>query len=276
MTGPQRITEAELHAFVDGELAAEEKHELEAALAANPAEMTLAREFRDLNSALKARYAAKLDEPLTPAMRVRIARLRPSLLRRIAPVLRPIAATLLLLAAGVVGYFAHARYTEPVEHDPPFVVTALAAHTTYVPEVRHAVEVKADEAHLIRWLTKRIGTEVRAPLLADLGWKLMGGRLLPDHGLAAAQFMYEDKTGRRLTLYLRKEMGLDNTSFRFYERDGFGSFYWIDRPLAYALSGRVSREELMSLANAVYAQLETPPGARDPPPASRDAQPQPR
>jgi anti-sigma factor RsiW len=70
--------------------------------------------------------------------------------------------------------------------------------------------------------------------------------------------MYEDATGRRLTLYMRKETGLDNTSFRFFERDGFGSFYWIDRPLAYALSGRLSREELTSLANAVYAQLETP------------------
>ena len=264
MTVPRRIGEAELHAYVDGELAAEESSEMEAALAANSAELALAREFRELNSALKARYTPKLDEPLTPAMKAGIARLRPGLLRRVAPVLRPIAASLLLLAAGMVGYFVHDRYTERVEHEPPFVVTALAAHTTYVPEVRHAVEVKADEAHLIRWLTKRIGAEVRAPLLADLGWKLMGGRLLPDHGLAAAQFMYEDKTGRRLTLYMRKETGLDNTSFRFYERDGFGSFYWIDRPLAYAWSGRVTREELMALANAVYAQLETPPGARDP------------
>ena len=73
----------------------------------------------------------------------------------------------------------------------------------------------------------------------------MGGRLLPDQeGLPAAQFMYEDSSGRRLTLYVRKETGLNNTSFRFYERDGFGSFYWIDRPLAYALSGRLSRDEL--------------------------------
>ena len=85
----------------------------------------------------------------------------------------------------------------------------------------------------------------------------MGGRLLPDQeGLPAAQFMYEDSSGRRLTLYVRKETGLNNTSFRFYERDGFGSFYWIDRPLAYALSGRVSRDELSGIANAVYAQLE--------------------
>jgi anti-sigma factor RsiW len=153
-----------------------------------------------------------------------------------------------------------------VQADPPFVVTALAAHTTYVPEVRHAVEVKADEAHLIRWLTKRIGADVRAPVLSDHGWKLMGGRLLPDHGLSAAQFMYEDHTGRRLTLYMRKEMGLENTSFRFFERDGFGSFYWIDRPLAYALSGRLSRDELMNLANVVYAKLETQPSKPDPSP----------
>jgi anti-sigma factor RsiW len=264
MTNPRRIIDTELHAFIDGELAAEEMAEMEATLAAHPADLALAREFRDLNSALKARYASKLDEPLTPAMKAGIARLRPSPSRRVVPVLRPLAASLLLLAAGAAGYLMHDRYTDRAEHEPAFVVTALAAHTTYVPEVRHAVEVKADEAHLIRWLTKRIGAEVRAPLLADLGWKLMGGRLLPDHGLAAAQFMYEDKTGRRLTLYMRKEMGLDNTSFRFYERDGFGSFYWIDRPLAYALSGRLSREELMSLATAVYAQLETPAAAREP------------
>jgi anti-sigma factor RsiW len=263
MTGPRRITEAELHAFVDGELTPEESAEVEALLAALPSELALAREFRDLNSAIKARYAAKLDEPSTPAIETRLARFKPSLLRRIAPVVRPMAASLLLLAAGMAGYLVHARHTAPVEQEPPFVVTALAAHSVYVPEVRHAVEVKADEAHLIRWLTKRIGADVRAPFLGELGWRLMGGRLLPDHGLAAAQFMYEDASGRRLTLYMRKETGLNNTAFRFYERDGYGSFYWIDRPLAYALSGRLSREELTALANAVYAQLETPSGAKD-------------
>jgi anti-sigma factor RsiW len=46
----------------------------------------------------------------------------------------------------------------------------------------------------------------------------MGGRLLPDLGLPAAQFMYEDAAGRRLTLYIRKETGLNNTSFQFAER----------------------------------------------------------
>jgi anti-sigma factor RsiW len=84
----------------------------------------------------------------------------------------------------------------------------------------------------------------------------MGGRLVPDGGQPAAQFMYEDGSGRRLTLYIRKETGIGNTAFRFAEREGFGAFYWIDQPLAYALAGRLQREELMGLANLVYAQLE--------------------
>jgi anti-sigma factor RsiW len=68
--------------------------------------------------------------------------------------------------------------------------------------------------------------------------------------------MYEDGAGRRLTLYLRKEAGLNNTAFQFAERDGFGAFYWVDRPLAYAIAGRLARDELMGLASAVYGQLE--------------------
>jgi anti-sigma factor RsiW len=268
MTSPRRLSETELHALVDGELAPAEKADAEAVIAASPAEAAVVRELRELNSTMQARYACKLDEPLTPALESGLKRFRPPFRLRFARAAAPIAAALALLAAGVAGYLLNGRHTaEPAQNDPPFVVTALAAHTTYVPEVRHAVEVKADEAHLIRWLTKRIGAEVRAPVLSDHGWKLMGGRLLPDHGLSAAQFMYEDHTGRRLTLYMRKEMGLENTSFRFFERDGFGSFYWIDRPLAYALSGRLARDELMTLANVVYAKLETqPPAKADPSP----------
>jgi anti-sigma factor RsiW len=75
--------------------------------------------------------------------------------------------------------------------------------------------------------------------------------------------MYEDASGRRLTLYMRKETGLGNTAFRFYERDGFGAFYWIDQPLAYALAGRLTRAELTALANAVYGQLEGPKDGAD-------------
>jgi anti-sigma factor RsiW len=265
MTGQHRISEAELHAFVDGELTPDEHAQIEAMLAATPPDLALARELRDLNDAIRSRYAGRLGESVPPAMQASLAHLDrngPTMVRRLA---RPATVLALVLGSAAAGYLAKGLLVEPRGPEAAFVATALGAHSVYVPEVRHPVEVKADEAHLVRWLTKRVGADVRAPALASLGWKLMGGRLLPDQeGLPAAQFMYEDASGRRLTLYMRKETGLNNTAFRFFERDGFGAFYWIDRPLAYALTGRLSRDELMALANAVYGQLEVPTGVKVP------------
>ena len=57
---------------------------------------------------------------------------------------------------------------------------AAIAHATYSPEVRHPVEVGADdEQHLVGWLSKRLGIKLRAPKLDEAGMSLVGGRLLP-------------------------------------------------------------------------------------------------
>lgn len=261
MTPEHRISEAELHAYLDGELAPEDRAEVEAALAVAPAEAGLLRDFRDMHTALGERYAGWLEAPVPESMRQVLARLPESGgagHRDFARGWMALAAALAIAAlAGAAGYFARGLTIDARRPEAAFIASAIGAHSVYLPEVRHPVEVgAAEEAHLVQWLTKRIGADVRAPTLSGLGWKLVGGRLLPDRGLPAAQFMYEDGTGRRLTLYLRKEAGLDNTAFRFAERDGFGAFYWVDRPLAYAIAGRLNRDELTSIANAVYAQLE--------------------
>ncbi len=261
MIPERRISEAELHAYVDGELTLEDRAEVEAMLAAAPAEAGLVRDFRDLNAAIGQRYAGRLEEPVPGSMQQALARIpehtnpkRPGRVRRLAPLA---AAILIAALAAAGGYLARGLTIDTRRPETAFVTTAIGAHSVYVPEVRHPVEVgAAEEGHLVQWLTKRIGADVRAPALSGLGWKLVGGRLLPDRGLPAAQFMYEDATGRRLTLYMRKETVLNNPAFQFAERDGFGAFYWVDRPLAYAIAGRLGREELMSIANAVYGQLE--------------------
>jgi anti-sigma factor RsiW len=51
----------------------------------------------------------------------------------------------------------------------------------------------------------------------------MGGRLLPAEDGPAAQFMYENGTGERLTLYFRNGIG-DETAFRYHEEVGIGAF----------------------------------------------------
>jgi anti-sigma factor RsiW len=261
MTPDRRISETELHAYLDGELTAEERAEVEALLAGAPADAALLRDFAGLNEAMVQRYADRLDQVLPGRMVQTLARLPDREAAERRSFMRPWAMAAMALSiaalAGTGGFLIRSAMIVPQKPEAGFVSTAIGAHRVYVPEVRHPVEVgAAEETHLVQWLTKRIGAKVRAPALSGLGWKLVGGRLLPDRGLPAAQFMYEDGTGRRLTLYLRKEMGLNNTAFQFAESDGFGAFYWVDRPLAYAIAGRLNRDELMAIANAVYGQLE--------------------
>ena len=93
-------------------------------------------------------------------------------------------------------------------------------------------------------------------MLESLGFQLLGGRLLPADGQPAAQFMYQDGGGQRLTLYARRRLGGNcETAFRFAEQDGIGAFYWVDGDLAYALIGDLSRPMLDQVAHAVYRQL---------------------
>lgn len=260
----RRISEAELHAFVDGELTPDERAEIEARLQGAPAEQGLVRDYSELNEALRARYAGDVAAPLSKPVQRLLAQV-PRRQTRFVGRQRALAAGLLIaLVAGAAGYVVRDMRSE-ARQEQAFVINAIGAHSVYVPEVRHPVEVKAAEEHLVRWLTRRVGAPFLAPSLAEHGWKLMGGRLVPDGGQPAAQFMYEDGSGRRLTLYIRKETGLYNTSFRFAEREGLGAFYWIDRPLAYALAGPLRREELMELANLVYAQLEALAASGSPP-----------
>lgn len=139
---------------------------------------------------------------------------------------------------------------------------AAAAHAVYVPEQRHPVEVAAQQqAHLVQWLSKRLGVALKPPVLEAQGFHLMGGRLLPgETGQARAQFMYEDQAGQRVTLYvsvLNPETAAASApaSFQWSSDGASHGFYWIEGQQGYALSSSLPRERQQALANAVYQQL---------------------
>ncbi len=135
---------------------------------------------------------------------------------------------------------------------------AAIAHAVYTPEVKHPVEVGADQQqHLVAWLSKRLGKQLRPPQLAKQGYELVGGRLLPGDSGPVAQFMYADASGQRLTLYVSSGQKQNrDTGFRFAQEGNVGVFYWIDGSFGYALSAAVGKKELSQIANAVYEQLQ--------------------
>ncbi|MDA0224755.1 MAG: anti-sigma factor [Proteobacteria bacterium] len=246
-------TESDLQAWVDGRLPMPRQADVEAWLAARPDEAARLAAYRDNDDALRALHLPVLEEPvpggLVPQVRARRAR-----------VLR-IAAACAWVAIGTLGGWQLQRTMHPAEHDAapaPIARNAAIAHATYSPEVRHPVEVGADqEPHLVAWLSKRLGTAVRAPKLESVGYSLVGGRLLPGDGGPTAQFMYQCKAGTRITLYLRTEApDHGQTAFRYADEGSVRVFYWIDRTMGYALSsGDISKADLYKVATSVYQQL---------------------
>ena len=167
------------------------------------------------------------------------------------------AALALILVGGVGGWWLHGLQPDQVPPMAGLAERAAAAYSVFTPEVRHPVEVAAEnETHLVKWLSKRLGAPLRAPSLLSLGYELVGGRLLAGQRGPAALFMYENQKGERLTVYVRRSGGAGGeTAFRYAHKDRVGVFYWIDGPLGYAISGEIEKPRLLEVANAIYRQL---------------------
>jgi anti-sigma factor RsiW len=245
-----RISETDLHAWLDGQSPEGQRSEIESYIAAHPQDAERFAAYRLNDEAIRALFDPVLDEPI-PA---RLSESRPGP----SKILRYAAAAAWLFIGGLGGWFLHDMQASTFSSEPPvWTRRAVVAHVVYSPEVRHPVEVAADqEAHLVAWLSKRLGTPLKIPRLDALGYGLVGGRLLPGEHAPVAQFMYQDAQGQRLTLYVRTNMEqTKETAFRFAEAGNVRQFYWIDRGLGYALSGEIQKEALLRVATAVYQHL---------------------
>lgn len=253
MSALRQPSEDELHAYVDGQLDAPRREAVAAWLAANPAETGQIGDWLAQKELLRTAFDPVLTEPVPE--RLQRAALPPPAANR--PRFRLVAAIAWLALGTVIGYGVRAWQPVPEAGPPPLARSAAIAHVVYTPEVRHPVEVGADqEAHLVQWLSKRLGSPLKVPHLAAEGYALVGGRLLPGESGPVAQFMYEDGSGKRLTLYVRSDaQDSRETAFRYALEGKVGVFYWLDGKLGYALSGELPREKLLALAEIAYKQL---------------------
>ena len=281
------VTEQELQAYVDDLLPAARRAEIDIYLQARPAEAERIAAYIEQNRALHALFDPILQQPApqhltTPAAGMADAANTGGFFsqwRQLA------ACAVLALCSGIAGWLLHAATIAPLTArygasanmalndgadltrlgivdapDDALARHAAVAHVTFSPEARHPVEVGVDqEAHLVAWLSKRLGTALRPPKLGPLGYDLIGGRLLPGDDGPVAQFMYQDKAGARLTLYVSTEQaGKRETGFRFSQEGSVSVFYWIDGQFGYALSATIPKAALGQIADAVYRQLEQP------------------
>ncbi len=250
------IGEDDLQAFIDNRLAPADRAPVEAHLDAHPEIRERVMAERRQRAMLRGQLAAKFDEPVPE--RLRVAVLRAAQRQGRARTARSVAAALVIFTVGAAGgWFANHLMAPQAPTAPAASVAsgASSAYRTFVVEVAHPVEVSsAQEAHLLQWLGKRLGRPLAAPDLSRFGYRLMGGRLLPAGDAAAAQLMYDDASGRRLTVYVRAASGTE-TAFRFQQEGDAATFAWIDQGFGFAVTAMTSRDELLPIAEAVYHRL---------------------
>jgi len=250
----QTITEEDLDRFVDGTLDPARREAVAAHLAADPKAAKEVAALRRIDALLRARFAGVADEPV-PAALLRAAARAPK--RGGAARFARIAAVAVVAAGlGALGGWYWRGAVEIAETAPAwahFAREAAVAHRLYASDRDYPVEVTAAHSkRLFAWLSRRIGTPVRAP--ARLGdYRLIGGSLLPTDDGPAALFMYEDSKGKRLTLYLRTDLlNRGEVSFQVRREGDVNVLYWLDGPRGYALAGAVERGVLLQIANGLY------------------------
>jgi anti-sigma factor RsiW len=255
---PYEIDETDLHAWVDGQLPDERRAAIEAAVAADDRLAALASAYRAQNDEIRALFGDAAFEPVPGHLRPRRIAARRGRKRWLVP----LAASVVWLAVGLAGgWLGHERLggDRATEDATRHVASqAVSAYRVYVGEVLHPVEVFADEeAHLVKWLSKRLDHPIRTPDLTSRGFRLVGGRLLPaEGGAAAAQFMYEDASGRRVTVYASQYESGQETAFRYQEVNGVGAFIWLDPDMGYAITGEIPREPLLAISEIVYETFD--------------------
>ena len=253
------ITEADLHAYADGQLPDARRAEVAAFLAQQPEARQRIDGWRRQNDALRELLDPVLDEPLP----LRLPLSQPVSARRWGALAAGVAVAAVSASAawfvrGAVD--AHEAVVAPTvvlaADGASFARRAAVAHAVFAADVRRPVEVGADqEQALVTWLTKRLGASVKAPSLSGLGYELVGGRLLPGGQGPVAQFMYTAADGQRLTLYVTREAAGDQAAFRFTQDGPVRVFYWVEGSFGYALSGEIDRATLQRVADEVYRQL---------------------
>lgn len=254
MTAVRPISEDDLHAYVDGELDAGRRAEVEAYLAEQPDVARRVEELAAQRVELQEFFGPIAREPVPAELNIAsmvAARRRPSAFPRWGSLAAAVA--LLVVGAGA-GWYSRG------ELDPrPIGVAALAREAsatfvTYASDHNRPVEVRAEDSEgLLQWISSRLNRPVTAPDLTASGYRFMGGRVVPTPHGPAAMLMYDDGRGSRLVMLMRpmleKTVPMSDQS-----ADGVTGFAWAQDSMGYSLMGDIAPSILHPIADEARRQ----------------------
>ena len=256
------VNEDDLHAYVDKQLSAEKIAAVEALMRENPDVLLQVQQWQQLNKAMTKQFDNQRFDDIPAQLNVR--EMATKLANKKTQGQRwyyAIAASFLMVISASFGWFANELSQPNQQNSTNFVKSAISAYQVFSVEVLHPVEVGADkQEHLVAWLSKRINHPLKLPELQDYGYTLLGGRLLSmQTGNPAAQFMFEDHEGKRITWLVSKNASYHDRAFLSKNDDKVNSFYWMDSNVAYSVTGEIAQKTLREISLEIYQQINDRP-----------------
>jgi anti-sigma factor RsiW len=252
MTDELQISDENLHAFIDGELRADGRAAVEAAIARDPDLGQRVALYRADKARIGETYGPLLDAPV-PANWIALIENPPRRPWPAAPLrtIAAIAAALLVLVGGPM------LYRQATPHEEPIVEEALAARSDALPARQIvAVSSEAQSAAANRAMRATLAMPVKAPDLSHMGYTLVGMRTYDAVSSGkAVELLYRHSGNRAFALYVRKPSGPPR--FDQYKQGNLRVCIWQDDVIGTVMTGEMSAAEMQRLASLAYTGLES-------------------
>jgi anti-sigma factor RsiW len=249
------ITEDDLHAYVDDQLDATRRIEVEEHLAQNPE--AAARVMADLKDrdALRLAFQAELPRPAETMLEAARRLERGLAWREIGLRLRRIAAVVALIG---FGWFAHGQVglgitdSEASPKPPAFVEDAFHSHETALLRARMVSQPEVEAYDQTEILAE---TGIRLPALPE-GWQVRDAQVFPSRYGHSVELVVDAGDLGRVSLFAAQAPAFNVIAPTLARFDKAKAVYWQTGPLAYALTGSGSDEAIEQAAIRLARKLQ--------------------
>jgi anti-sigma factor RsiW len=147
---------------------------------------------------------------------------------------------------------------------PPLVATLVDTHIAYAQLERPAELTSDDPSEIAAWFRQRAGLRMVVPDYSAAGIRLVGARLADAHERGAAYLLYE-KGHVIMSVFMLPLSGnappLGGTriahrghEYRRYEQKGYRTIFWIDGRAVYGLISMLDYDALLECADRLRAE----------------------
>jgi len=244
--------------YVDGRMNERDRAAFAAYLLAHPEKAAEVDVLRRQNEILRGMGHEILEEPVPD--RLHDALYRPKVVslksRRMRPsgFLEAAAAILLFCVGGALGWFANSTLTPSLSKDDLTLSDAVSAYTFYGGQQGFPIEFPADRRdELLSWISRSFSKEFAPPDLEDLGYRYLGGRLLPGGTSKIGAFMFENASHQQVVVFFWPTDAPPQDVINVSRQDELETRFWFGDGFGFAVIGDSSSSDIQQVAEGVFS-----------------------